>query len=136
MSIVKFMRVKYLLVLMIVMLFFVLTGQRTVHAKSTIVLENKSDILIIYMIYWIDHDWEVDGRLIPYPVNIMGGELKAGEVSNSSHEYSPGHYIIRWYPRSITPGPVVMGKFEIKESYHTVTITYSTSTVQFEPNSN
>jgi hypothetical protein len=136
MSIVKFMRVKYLLVLMIVMLFFVLTGQHTVHAKSTIVLENKSSTLMIYMIYWVDHDWKVNGRLLPYPVNIMGGELKAGEVYSSSHEYSPGHYIIQWYPRSTTPGRILEGKFEIKESYHTVTITYSTSTVQFEPNLN
>lgn len=91
------MRAKILLIIMALFIGIFISSLAYAEGTCNIALENKSKSKIIYMVYWIDHDWRIDGKRWPFPVNVMGGELKPNETHVGEYKYSTGQYIVRWY---------------------------------------
>ena len=61
-------------------------------AKFTIQFENTTHKKMIYLLYWVDHNYDW-----PKPFNLAGGELQASETISLNQGYQNGQYYVIWY---------------------------------------
>lgn len=85
----QYKNLKYIISLICFLLFFI----GTAYASDSISFQfkNNTSRTVMVFLYWIDHDWDYPG-----PVNLAGGEMKAGQVWTIQHGYKPGKYVIIW----------------------------------------
>lgn len=89
--------------ILLALLLFVLLGYAEAFVGTKIRIENVSEKATIhYWVVWknpIDEEGNPlksgDGMVIS-DMNIMGGELKAGDIVVSDSEYKPGEYYLVW----------------------------------------
>jgi hypothetical protein len=89
--------------------------QSTQTYGFTITFKNTSPHKQIYLLYWVDHnfpDWYG-------PINLAGGELKAGNDHSVLHGYSAGLYYVQW--RDFETGIIGIYVFETTETMHIIT---------------
>ncbi len=78
---------KKLIIMLIILLMPVLA-----NAGFHVEIKNDSDKMIYYWMYWLDHNWDQ----VVGPANIAGGELNAGQSSQSEFNFPAGKYVIVW----------------------------------------
>jgi hypothetical protein len=61
-------------------------------ANFTIQFENTTHKKMVYLLYWVDHNYDW-----PNPFNLAGGELQASETISLNQGYQNGQYYVIWY---------------------------------------
>ena len=67
--------------------------QRQESERVSFIMENDTEYLAIYLIFWVDHPHRAQ---YPNPLNIAGGELQPSAVNHIESTYPSGTFEIRW----------------------------------------